>query len=119
MRRKHLAMTVIAVLSLSFLLGTYRAPQDWEYARLSFGYVWPVPDKPVYTPPGWVWTEPGVLVEGEDLEELCEQLGIEVPRNEASVFAVVDWAGSQGWEMVTVQSLRPLRTTSAWFKKPK
>lgn len=119
MRRKHLAMSVIAVLSLSFLLGTYRSAQEWKYARLSFGYVSPVPDRSGWTPPEWAWTEPGVFAEGADLEALCEQLGIEVPRNEANVFAVVDWAGTQGWELVTVQSLRPQSTTAAWFKKPK
>ena len=106
MRRTHLAMSVIAVLFLSFLLGTYRSAQGWEYARLSYG---------IYSK--WTWMETDVFVEGEDMDELCKNMKIIKPQEKGNLYTIVAWAGSGGWEMALTTKM-PQEYAVIWFKRP-
>ena len=37
----------------------------------------------------------------------------------ANVYSVVDWAGSNGWELVTMEAMEAEYTIAAWFKRQK
>lgn len=106
MKRTKLLIVIATVLMVSLLLGSQERPEQWEYARLSYG---------MYT--NWYWSEPDVSVEGEDVAELCKKLSIETPQIENNVFVIFDWAGSQGWELATLT--RHPEYSVGWFKRPK
>ena len=112
MKKRHLVIMIMIVLTVGLILGTQKQPKQWQYARLRYK-----------TARKWSWTAPGVYAEGNNVIELCKKLGIKIPPNigsssdEANLFAVVDWAGSEGWELVLVSQY--VEFSAGWFKKPK
>ena len=106
MKRTYLLAMIAAVLVVGLLLGAKKQANKWEYARLHFGQF----NK-------WSWTAPDVSVNGQDVKELCKKLAIETPPDKAEAYTVVDWAGSQGWELTAV--VRESQYSVGWFKRPK
>lgn len=106
MKPTHLIIIAVIILAIGMLLGATKPRTNWEYARFRYG-----------GPSKWNWIAPGVSEEGKNLHELCKRLGTKIRPNEVSVYAFLDWAGSQGWELVIVDQ----RTGYAvsWFKRPK
>jgi hypothetical protein len=112
MRRTHLVIVVAIVLATGLLLGAQKQAKGWEYARLRYGYG--AFGKHV----NWSWSAPGVFVESVNVNELCKKLKVQPP-NSKNPLSLVDWAGSQGWELVTMESVEAEFTVAAWFKRQK
>ncbi len=106
MKRTHLVMMAAIVLTVALLLGAQKPARKWEYAKLRYG----VHSK-------WSWMSPGVSIEGKNVNELVKKLSIETPLKDEGVFEIVDWAGSQGWELIVVD--RESTYSVGWFKRPK
>ena len=77
----------------------------WEYATV---HVEPFSN--------WFWSEPGLYVEEEDLRDLCRELGFDsnLP-SDPKLSQIINWAGVNGWEMVTMH--QEPGTVIAWFKR--
>ncbi|MHC4120322.1 MAG: hypothetical protein ACYSWO_22750 [Planctomycetota bacterium] len=112
MRKAHVVTAVAIVLVAVLLLGAYEQTPKWEYAR--FRYLYGAPSRAVR----WSWTSPGVYAEGANVKELGTKLSIKLPPKGAGAFSIVDWAGSNGWELVTVEAMEAEYTIAAWFKRP-
>lgn len=69
------------------------------------------------TPSGTGWSRM-FFSEGESVGELCQNLGITSTSDDGSVFRVVNWAGSDGWEMAMPTKV-PQEYIVIWFKRPK
>ena len=106
MKRIHLVIIIATIVTASLLLGATEPRTKWEYARFRYG-----------GPSKWNWVAPGVSEEGKNLHELCKRLGTKIRPNEVSVYTFLDWAGSQGWELVIIDQ----RTGYAvsWCKRPR
>lgn len=113
MKKSHLMIAGVIVLAAVLLLGAQKQTQEWEYAR--FRYVYGTPSRAVR----WSWTSPGVHAAGANVKELGTKLAITLPARGADVFSVVDWAGSNGWELVTMEAMEAEYTIAAWFKRQK
>ena len=110
MRRTRLVMAVVIVLAAGLLLGAQKQAKQWEYARLYYGYG---------KGTTFSWTAPGVHAFDVNVYELCKRLAIKTPPNGAEVFSIVHWAGSEGWELVTMESMQSEYAVAAWFKRQK
>lgn len=106
MKRTKLVIIIATVLTVSLLLGAQRNPKKWEYARLSYGKL----NK-------WYWSTSDISAEGANVEELCKNLSIEAPQTKKNVLTIVEWAGSQGWELAVV--VKHQKYSVGWFKRPK
>ncbi len=113
MKKAHLTIACVLVLAAVLLLGAQKQTEEWEYAR--FRYVYGAPSRAVR----WSWTSPGVYAEGANVKELGTKLAITLPARGANVYSVVDWAGSNGWELVTMEAMEAEYTIAAWFKRQK
>ena len=100
-------ITIAAILlTLDWVLGAQKPIKQWQYAQLYYDML-----------SDWKWVSPDTTAIAKDLDDLCEQLAIEVPSNEDAVFyTIVDWAGSQGWELVIIRG--NTEYTVGWFKRP-
>ena len=105
MKRIHLVIILATVVTASLLLGATKPQTKWEYARFRYG-----------STAKWNWMAPGVSEEGKNLQELCKRLETKIRPKEVSVYTFLDWAGSQGWELVIVDQ-RAGHIVS-WFKRP-
>ena len=106
-----------AVAAAAFLMFLQRAPEAqaapaeharrWEYASLSYRLV----------ETKWLWRSPTENW-GGDKEELFRKLGGQPrqPVGEVWYGEIVNLAGQQGWEVVTV--LDRDQGTQVWFKRP-
>ena len=113
MRRTLIITTLILVLGLTMVVQGQREPVRWEYAKVQ---VVPFGAK-AGSNALWIWKEPTINVEGEDISDLCRQLNINVTYGEEPDFyTVIDWAGSNGWELVLL-NYQDVNSTSAWFKR--
>ena len=102
-------LSVALVMGVALLLGAQaqKPKQQWEYARLNLDS----------QKDNWSWTAPTVAIEGKDVQELCKKLSIPEASNNDRVHSIVNWAGSQGWEMTVL--VRESWVSVAWFKRPK
>ena len=102
-------LSVVLVMVVGLLLGAQaqKPKQQWEYARLNLD-----PQKD-----SWSWVAPDVTVEGKDVQDLCKNLSIPEASNNDSVLSIMNWAGSQGWELTVL--VRESWVSVAWFKRPK
>jgi len=113
MKKTLIITTLILVLGLTMVVQGQKESGGWEYAKVQVA--------PFQATAGsnavWIWKEPTVNVEGEDLIDLCRQLKINVPYGEEPDFyTVINWAGSNGWELVLF-NYQDVNSTSAWFKR--
>ena len=100
-------IVVGAVLVISLLLmGQDFGNSSWEYARLRYG---------VYT--DWTWIGPDVSAEGETFDDLAQKLEVDKQQNPEDAFLIIEWAGNNGWELVTVG--RRSQESTVWFKRRK
>jgi hypothetical protein len=106
MKRRHLVIIIATIVTASLLLGATKPRTEWEYARFRYG-----------GSAKWNWIAPGVSEEGRNLHELCKRLGTEIRPNEVSVYTFLDWAGSQGWELVIINERSGY--IISWLKRPK
>ncbi len=118
MKKAHLVIVGVAALAGGLMWGAQGQTQEWEYA--SFSYVYGSPSRAVR----WNWTSPGMYADGATIGELGMKMGIAfpevaVPAEFADQFSVIDWAGSMGWELVTMEAMDAEYTIAAWFKRPK
>ena len=113
MKKAHLMIAAVIVLAGVMLLGAQNQTQEWEYARLRYAYG--TPSRAVR----WSWTSPGVHAAGANVKELSTKLAIKLPARGADAYSVMDWAGSMGWELVTVEAMEAEYTIAAWFKRQK
>lgn len=113
MKKAHLVMAGVIVLAAALLLGAQKAKQEWEYARFQYQYGAPT------IAARWSWTSSGVYAEGANVKDLGAKLGVKLPPKGGRAFSIVDWAGSKGWELVTVEAMRDEYMVLAWFKRPK
>lgn len=105
MKRFVIAMTLMFVLAITMLVQGQNDAGKWEYAKVtwnSFG--------------AWSWNEPTLSAEGEELVDLFQELSIEIPvGKEADLYSIVNWAGKNGWELVTMEQRD--RFVAGWFKR--
>ena len=107
MKSPQILFLAVVVVVAGFLVGASNFPERWEYSRLHYG---------PYSK--WNWMEPDVFVEGESVDELCQNLGIIPATADGSVFAIVDWAGENGWELAMTTKV-PQEYIVIWFKRAK
>ena len=109
MKRTHLVAAVFVVVVIAgLMMGAKKQASKGQYARLLFGYGLSYK---------WSWKEPGFDAEGASVYELCRKLNIQTSSDKADAFAVVNWASTKGWELVTMGSVGQEDTTVIWFKK--
>ena len=110
MKRFHIVTAlVVLMLMLTMMVNAQRddgnGNHSWQYATIHV--------EPFGT---WFWTEPALHAEGKDLNELCRELSIVNTLNDnPSLSVIVSWAGTNGWEMVSMQQ-KP-GTVVGWFKR--
>ncbi|MBW8035039.1 MAG: hypothetical protein FVQ79_05235 [Planctomycetes bacterium] len=107
MKSSHVLLLAVVVVVAGLLIGAAGYPARWEYARLHYG---------PYAK--WNWMAPDVFVEGESVDELCQNLGIISAADVGSMFTIADWAGESGWEMAMTTKV-PQEYIVMWFKRPK
>lgn len=105
MKRTHIAAVAVLILTVGFLLGAQKPKTQWEYARLTFDRI-----------QGWNWMAPDMALEATRLSDLSRSLGIEVSSKTEGVYAVTDWAGANGWELIVLNQTP--QHAVAWFKRP-
>jgi hypothetical protein len=105
MRRFVIVMMLLFVLVLSMIVQGQREDGKLEYANIqfdSFGV--------------WFWKEPTLYAEGEELDDLFDNLSIRVSASDnADLYTLVNWAGKNGWELVSMD--QRVSFTSVWFKR--
>ena len=111
MRKTHLALLAAIVLATGLLAGAQKHARSWEYARLQYSGQGPTPK--------WSWIEPGISAEGVSADELCRELTVKTVQKKTDAYEIVSWAGSRGWELITMESISLAYTTTAWFKRPR
>jgi hypothetical protein len=105
MKRTLIIMTLLLVLGITMVVQGENEDGDWEYANIQFDSFGT-----------WFWREPAVYAEGEELDDLCSELSIILHGNdEANLHTVVNWAGSKGWELVSMNQSPTY--ISVWFKR--
>jgi hypothetical protein len=105
MKRFVIAMTLLFVLALTMIVQGQAETAKWEHANIQW-------DQFV----GWTWNEPTVFAEGEEINDLCRELSIEIPANkDANLYAVVNWAGRNGWELVAMD--QRVGFIAGWLKR--
>lgn len=107
MKRTHLVMVVAFVLATGLLLGAQGQTTKWEYARLSYGRF----------ADSYSWTVHSVSAESKSMSGLRKKLQIETAPNKDDALTIINWAGSQGWELIEV--IRYPDYAIAWFKRSK
>jgi hypothetical protein len=109
MKKTLIITTLILVLGLSMVVKGQKDAGGWEYAKF---HVSPMDAKEC------VWKEPNAYAESENLTDLCWQLKIDVPSGEKpELHTIINWAGSNGWELVLVTNQELVNFTSFWFKR--
>ena len=113
MKKTLILTTLILVLGLTMVVQGQKEPSRWEYAKVQVA--------PFQATAGsesvWIWKESTVYAEGEDLIDLCRQLNINVPDGEEpDLYTVINWAGSNGWELVLL-NYQGVNSTSVWLKR--
>jgi hypothetical protein len=116
MKKEHLVIMGVAVLAGGLLWAAQGQTTEWEYA--SFSYVYGSPSRAVR----WNWTSPGMYADAATIDELGRKMGVAFPGGAAPTelanhFAVINWAGSMGWELVTMEAMDAEYTIAAWFKR--
>jgi len=107
MKRLQVIACIIVVLGFCLLAGAKKEPDKWQYARINFDE---------FT--NYSWAEAGVYKEAENIDHLCRELSIDIPQDEsANLILLCDWAGSNGWRLVSIEQRRGY--VQAWFKRPK
>ena len=123
MKKEHLVIAGVIILAGGLLWGSQEQAKEWEYASFGYAYAAPPNNRAVR----WSWTSPGVYAEGASIKELGTKMGITFPVVAAyqrgisspDYFSVIDWAGSMGWELVTMEAMDAEYTIAAWFKRQK
>ena len=108
MKRTCLLALFVVVVITGFMMGAKKQASKGQYARLSFGYGLSYK---------WSWKEPGYSVDGSSVYELCRKLQIQTSPEAADAFAVVNWASTNGWELITMGSIGQENASVIWFKK--
>jgi hypothetical protein len=105
MKRFVIIMTLLFVLLLSMIVQGQDESGKLEHANIqwdSFGV--------------WSWNEPTLYSEAEEIDDLCQQLSIQIaPDKNANLYAVVNWAGNNGWELVSMD--QRVGFIAGWFKR--
>jgi len=108
MKKTIIVTTLILVLGLTMVVQGQKEASGWEYAKFHFA---PMNAKDC------VWKESSVYAESENLTDLCWKLKINVPNGEEpELHTIINWAGSNGWELVLINN-QNVNFTSVWFKR--
>ncbi len=105
MKRFVIAMTLLFVLAITMIVQGQGETGKWEHANIQWDQFG-----------DWRWSEPTLYAEGEEISELCRELSIEIHETqEANLYAVVNWAGKNGWELVSMD--QRVGFIAGWLKR--
>ena len=108
---KPYILIALLVIGCAFLLGAAETTRrvQWEYGCLTG-----IPEMSI-----WVYSFSNEHYSAESSELLCNKIfKRNIGKEESAVGLIMDYAGAQGWELVSVNDTK-LTGRSWWFKRPK
>jgi hypothetical protein len=107
---KTYILIALLIIGCVFLLGASETTRktQWEYGCLSG-----IPETSL-----WVYNFSNEHYSAESSESLCSKIFKRtIGKDESAVGLIMDYAGAQGWELVSINDGKIGR--SWWFKRPK